>query len=297
MILPACQVHDAGELTGPSSASVLVMPHMLINPQHPHACETGRVIRCGLQTRLDMGPHGIPRGCQLSGQASDGGPFEAQLSDRPADRPGAQTRPGCAHPLVMFQECHRLAGGFAAYPSALVPPDPCRNPGPGRVNHFHHHAPVTLCDHPATRAARQLVARLNIEHQGPWGASHAHQMEALQTDEQITPITTVKRRTAVAGRDRHRPRSLKTARVEVRSSPGTSTSTRNPRPTPTHPHSTRKSQFDRGPGSARGRLRHVRARGAAPEDERIKRDGQGPARPGRPAPRTHAPRPRGGRGA
>ena len=150
---------------------------------------------------------------------------------------------------------------------------------------------------PATRAPRQLVARLNIEHQSIWGASHAHQMEALQTDGQITPITTIKRHTAAAGRARHRPRSLKTAGVELRSSPGTSTSTRNPQPTPTHPHSTRKSQFDRGPGSARGRLRHVRARGAAPEDERIKRDGQGPARPGRPAPRTHAPRPRGGGGA
>ena len=62
MILPACQVHDAGELTRASSASVLVMPHMLINPQHPHACEAGGVIRCGLQARLDMGPHGIPRG-------------------------------------------------------------------------------------------------------------------------------------------------------------------------------------------------------------------------------------------
>ena len=32
-------------------------------------------------------------------------------------------------------------------------------------------------------------------------------MEALQTDEQITPITPIKRRTA-AGRVRHRPRSL-----------------------------------------------------------------------------------------
>ena len=62
MILPACQVHDAGELTGPSSASVLVMPYVLINPQYLHPCETGGVIRCGLQTRLDMGPHGIPRG-------------------------------------------------------------------------------------------------------------------------------------------------------------------------------------------------------------------------------------------
>jgi hypothetical protein len=68
-------------------------------------------------------------------------------------------------------------------------------------------------------------------------------MEALQTDEQITPITTIKRHTAAAGRARHRPRSLKIAGVEVRSSPGTSTSTRNSRSTPTHPHSTRKSRF------------------------------------------------------
>jgi len=33
-------------------------------------------------------------------------------------------------------------------------------------------------------------------------------MEALQTDEQITPITTIKRRRAAAGRVRHRPRSF-----------------------------------------------------------------------------------------
>ena len=117
MFLPACQVHDAGEFTGPSSASVLVMPYVLVNSQYLHACEAGGVIRCGLQARLDVGPHGVPCGCQLSGQASDGGSFEAQLSDRPADRPGAQTRPGCAHPLVMFQECHRLADVFTAYPS------------------------------------------------------------------------------------------------------------------------------------------------------------------------------------
>ena len=32
---------------GPS-ASVLVMPHVLVDSQHPHACETGGVIRCGL---------------------------------------------------------------------------------------------------------------------------------------------------------------------------------------------------------------------------------------------------------
>ena len=208
MFLPSCQVHDAGELTGPSSASVLVMPYVLVNPQHPNPCETGGVIRCGLQTRLDVGPHGVPRGCQLSSQASDGGSFEAQLSDRPADRPGPQTRPRCAHLLAVLQECHRLAGVFAAYPASFMPPDPHRDPGPGRVDHLHHHTTVALSDHPTTRAPRQLVARLNIKYQSIWGASHAHQMEALQTDEQITPITTIKRHRTAAGRVRHRPRSL-----------------------------------------------------------------------------------------
>ena len=207
VILLACQVYDAGELTWAPAASVLVMPHMLVNSQYLHACEAGGVIRCGLQTRLDMGPHGVPHGCQLSGQASDGGSFEAQLSDRPADRPGPQTRPGGAHRVVLLDKGRDLAGVFAAYRASLKPPDPRRDPGPGRVDDLHHHTTVALCDHPATRAANQLVARLNIEYQSIWGASHAHQMEALQTDEQITPITTIKRHTA-AGRVRHRPRSL-----------------------------------------------------------------------------------------
>ena len=154
-----------------------------------------------------MGPHGVPRGCQLSSQSCNGGSFEAQLSDRPADRPGPQTRPGGAHLLAVLQECHRLAGAFAAYPSAFMPPDPHRDPGPGRVDHLHHHTTVALSDHPTTRAPRQLVARLNIKYQSIWGASHAHQMKALQTEEQITPNTTIKRHTA-AGRARHRPRSF-----------------------------------------------------------------------------------------
>ena len=47
MLLPSRQVHDAGELTGAPSASVLVMPHVLVNPQHPNPCETG-----GVQMRL-----------------------------------------------------------------------------------------------------------------------------------------------------------------------------------------------------------------------------------------------------
>ena len=130
------------------AASVLVVPHVLINPQHPHARETGGVIRCGSQTRLDMGPHGIPRGAELSGQTSDGGSFKAQLSDRPADHPHTQTRPRCAHRVVLLNESHDSAGGFAAYPASFVPPDPHRDPGPGRVAHLHHHTPVALSKSP-----------------------------------------------------------------------------------------------------------------------------------------------------
>ena len=133
------------------------------------------------------------------GQPQDSGYLEAQLPDRPC----TQTRPGSTHPLVMFQERHRRAGAFAAHPASFMPPDPYRDPGPRRVDHLHHHTPMTLSDHPTTRAANQLVARLNIEDQSLWGASHTHQMEALQTDQQITPITTIKRHRAATGRVRH----------------------------------------------------------------------------------------------
>ena len=115
----------------------------------------------------------------------------------------AQTRPGSARRVVLLNESHDPAGGFAAYPSALKPSDPRRDPGPGRVDHLHHHTPMTLSDHPTIWAPRQLVARLNIEHQSIWGANRTHQMEALQVDEQITPITTIKRGRAAAGRVRH----------------------------------------------------------------------------------------------
>ena len=83
-----------------------------------------------MRARLDRGPHGVPRGCQLSGQSRNDGSLEAQLSDRPADRPHTQTCPGCAHLPAMLQERHRLAGAFAAYPAPYCAPDPCRDPGP-----------------------------------------------------------------------------------------------------------------------------------------------------------------------
>ena len=76
MILPACQVHDTGEFTWAPAASVLVVPYVLIDSQYLNPCETGGVIRCGLHARLDVGPHGVPRGCQLSSQSCNGGSLE-----------------------------------------------------------------------------------------------------------------------------------------------------------------------------------------------------------------------------
>ena len=197
----------------------------------------------------------------------------------------------------MFQEYHRLAGVFAAYPAPLKPPQPCRDPGPGRVNHLHHHTPVTLSKSPHNQGNQpadcttqhQAPEYLGCEPRSPDGSPPNRRADHTDHNDQATHSSSRKGQTPLEVLEDSEGRNpLITWDLDLYPQP---------RPTPTHPHSTRKSQFDRGPGSARGRLRHVRARGAAPEDERIKRDGQGPARPGRPAPRTHAPRPRGGGGA
>ena len=75
--------------------------------------------------------------------------LDAQLSDHPADRPHTQTRPRCAHLLVMFQEYHRLAGGFAAHPApycatgSLPEPRPKarRSPPPPRARDLERFSP------------------------------------------------------------------------------------------------------------------------------------------------------------
>ena len=115
-----------------------------------------------------------------------------------------------------------------------------RRPGEVLVNV----QPTTKIDHPTTRAASTAITGLYVEHQTTLTPSDRNQMETLQVNEQITPITTTKPHRAAAGRVRHRPRSFATAGVEVRSPSRTSTSTHNPQPTPTHRRSTLKSQIN-----------------------------------------------------
>ena len=76
-----------------------------------------------------------------------------------------QTRPGCAHLLAMLQECHRFAGVFAAYPASFVPSYLCWDPGPGRVDHLHHHTPVTLSNSPRNQGTPP--AGYTTQHQAP----------------------------------------------------------------------------------------------------------------------------------
>ena len=157
-----------------------------------------------------------------------------RIARTPKRARGAHTRSSCSRNITVWQVVSRHIQRRLNHRNLA------RTPAHGASIASTTTRPWPCAIQPTTRAPRQLVARLNIKHQSIWGASHAHQMEALQTDEQIT---TIKQHGAAAGRARHRQRSLKTAGVEVRSSSRTSTSTRNPRSTPTHPHSTRKSHI------------------------------------------------------
>ena len=145
----------------------------LIDSGYPHACEAGGVQMRLLQARLDMGPHGVPRGCQLSSQSCNGGSLEAQLSDRPADRPHTHTRPGSTHPRVMFQECHRLAGAFATHPAPYCATGTAPEPRP-KARRSPPPRARDLERSPPTRAASIAVTGVYVEHQSalrPSGSS------------------------------------------------------------------------------------------------------------------------------
>ena len=148
----------------------------LIDSGYPHACKGGRGSDAAVQARLDRGSHGT-RSCQLSSQSGNGGSLDAQLSDRPADRPHTQTHPGCAHLLAVFQECHRLAGGFAAYPAPHCVTGSLPEPRPWARRSPHHHTPVTLSksphnlgsQHSGHRTLCQALERTRAERQQPDG--------------------------------------------------------------------------------------------------------------------------------
>ena len=129
---------------------------------------------------------------------------------------------------------------------ALKPPDPHREPGPGRVDHLHHHTPVTLSDsahnpgsqHSDHRTLCRASEHLGCEPRSSDGSPPSRRADHTDHNDQATRSS--------SRLDETPPGSLTTAGVEVRSSSRTSTSTRNPRPTPSPPHSTRKSHISAG---------------------------------------------------
>ncbi len=142
-----------------------------------------------------MGPHGIPRGCQLSKASFAGGSLGATVGSLQRIARTLQTRPG-AHTR---SSCSKNVGVFAAYPASLNH----RIRAGAQGASITHHRTVALCDHPTTW--RTPPAACTTQHQVP---EHLGEPRSFsQADEQIGPGSQRSRHGA-AGRVRHRLRSL-----------------------------------------------------------------------------------------
>ena len=63
-----------------------------------------------------------------------------RIARAPRRARGAHTRSSCSRNVTVWQACSRHIQ------RRIVPQDPHRDPGPGRVDDLHDHAPVALCD-------------------------------------------------------------------------------------------------------------------------------------------------------
>ena len=196
MILPACQVHDAGELTGPRRRRSWWCHTCSSTPSTrtpaKRAGSSDAACRHGLIWDHTVF-HVVPN-WRASPEMVAPSKRNSRIARAPKRALGAHTEWFCSMKVAIWQVCsrhiqrrlnHRIRAGTPAQGASIT--STTTRPWPCAIQ-------------PTTRAPRQLVARLNIEHESIWGASHAHQMEALQTDEQIAPITTIKRGRATAGR-------------------------------------------------------------------------------------------------
>ena len=128
MILPASG-RDTGELTGPG----VVGPHGATRLSSTLSTRTPAKragFRCGVQARLDMGPHGVTRGCQCRANPAmvAASKRNCRIAQRIARVPrrarGAHTRSSCSRNVTVWQVRSRHIQ------RRIVPPDPCRDPGP-----------------------------------------------------------------------------------------------------------------------------------------------------------------------
>ena len=130
-------------------ASVLVMPHASHQPPAPEplqkrAGSSDAARRHGL-IRDHTVFHVVPN-CRANPAMVVPSKRNCRIAQRIARTPkrarGAHTEWFCSMKVTIRQVVSRHIH------RRIVPPDPCRGPGPGRVDHLHDHAPVALSDSP-----------------------------------------------------------------------------------------------------------------------------------------------------
>ena len=100
----------------------------------------------------------------------------------------AHIRSSCSRNVTVWQVVSRHIQ------RCIVPPEPCRNPGPGRVDHLHHHAPVTLSDsahnqgsqHSDHRTLCRSPDHTHVERQQPDGSPPNRRTDHADHNDQAT---------------------------------------------------------------------------------------------------------------
>ena len=109
-----------------------------------------------------------------------------RIARAPKRARGVHTRSSCSRNVTVWQVCSRHIQ------HRIVPPDPCRNPGPGRVDH--HHTPVTLSNpahnpgsqHSDHRTLCQAPNHTHAERQQPDGNSPSQRADHTDHNDQAT---------------------------------------------------------------------------------------------------------------
>ena len=102
---------------GPSSASVLVMPHASHQPPAPKPPRNGQDHQMRLADTARYGTTRYSTWLPVVEPILQWWLPRSAAVGSPSGSPAHPDAPGGSHLLVVLQECHRLAGGFAAYPA------------------------------------------------------------------------------------------------------------------------------------------------------------------------------------
>ena len=120
-----------------------------------------------------------------------------RITRTPKRARGAHTRSSCSRNITVGQVRSRHIQ------HRIVPPEPCRDPGPGCVDHLHHHTPVALCDsahnqgtpswlHDSTSSTRVSGVRATLirwKPSKPTSRSHRSQRSSDTQQQQVGPDT------------------------------------------------------------------------------------------------------------